>query len=189
VDERLPKRYDFLVPSERKTKRIIVRFALTKGEGEKLDGPPPTDDEKSDPRRMFTFFLDDSSPELLPSGVRIAKATVLYDGVSPGKAGEPRGAYSPSGELSSHPSPIIEFETSEPVKPSLLLRSVSESWVLIKASSQETGFYAEDWNGYTSVLSGTEARDWKSLLRDGGVYSGKTFDPLLLSRGIRADKM
>lgn len=171
----------------RKTRRVTVRFALTKGEGQAPDPTLMTGAEKRDPRKIFHLFLGNDSEGKLPAGTRIVRATVLYDGVTPGRHGRVQGAYDRDGVPRGHPCPIIQFETNEPVDRETLRRAVWESHFLVRPSGQPNGFSAEDWNGYTEALHGEDLAKWKDWLRREGVWSGKAFAPGRLERGVRAD--
>lgn len=173
----------------RKSKRVTVRFAFTKGEGDAPDAALMTRDEKRDPRKIFKFFLEHDGEGNLPAGTRIVRATVIYDGVTPGKGRRVPGAYDHDGVPRGHPCPVIEFVTNKPVDGEDLRRTVWESYFLVRPSRQGEGFSAEDWNGYTEVLRGDDLRAWKTRLRKGGVWSGKSFTPGRLARGVRADML
>lgn len=175
-------------------RRHTIRFALTKGEGVPPDGDLMSRAEKADPRRIFTFHLDNDTGGHLPEGILVLRCTVLYDGVSPGRGPDDDqdhicGAFSPGGEIGGAPCPIIEFTLNRDCDAESVLRAFWESSYLVKPRKQATGFHAEDWNGYTTVLPPADAAAWKRRLKRNRTYSGKTFDPKQLESGVRADLM
>jgi hypothetical protein len=176
----------------KKSSSITVYFGLSKGEGcwpELKDLSPR---EKSDPRTFCTFHLhldDGTDSDILPSDIK--SCTILYDGISPPNLAQDRamGLYLDKETIVGRIRPIIRFELSRPVDPEEFRRIVWSSSYQLKPKKSPEPFFAEDWNGYTEVLSLQQEKEWAKYLRKHGVYSGKVISPKKLIAGVRADRM
>lgn len=161
---------------------ITIRFVLNKGDGGKF--PSRRDfspSEIADLRQCLAFVLD-LDPGSIPSAwkAKILEVTFLYDGITPiqgkdfGYRFQTRKSY-----LQGYPAPILRFLLDRPVKPSLLCRVLSGSWLSLTTASLseagETSYYAEDHNGYTSALPPAEISAWLALLEHHHALCGKTF--------------
>lgn len=170
---------------------ICVIFGLTKGEGVWPTPDQLTDEERKDPRTFcyFTLELDDEESSVDPDIIR--SCTVLYDGVSalqsPSSEGEIEYGLRVAGnELRGQIRPIIEFTLTQPVDHEKFRRLVWGSSYCLSPSCAEEPFSAEDWNDYTEVLSRESKDAWVRLLHASRCFSGETFEPAQLQKGISA---
>ncbi|MEW9571628.1 hypothetical protein ABQJ54_07685 [Rhodanobacter sp. Si-c] len=164
------------------TSLIAIRFVLNRGDG----GPLPSRRDFSpaeivDIRQCLDFKLD-VDPGNIKSNweARILEVTFVYDGITPirgedfGYRLSARKAY-----LQGYPAPILRFLLDHPVNPALLCRVLAGSRFSLTTSSLseagETPYYAEDHNGYSSVLAPTEVAEWQVLLEHHHAFCGRTF--------------
>lgn len=161
---------------------ITIRFVLNKGDG----GPFParrdfSPAEIADLRQCLSFILDvDPGSSKSTWKAKILEVMFLYDGITPirgedfGYRLQARKAY-----LQGYPAPILRFLLDRPVKPSLLCRVLAGSCFSLTTSSLsemgETPYYAEDHNGYSSVLADAEIAAWLALLEHHQAFCGETF--------------
>lgn len=161
---------------------ITIRFVFNKGDGGRF---PARRDfspyEIADLRQCLSFSLD-ADPSSIESRwqAKILEVVFLYDGITPiqgkdfGYRFQARKTY-----LQGYPAPIIRFRLDRPVRPSLLCRVLAGScFNLITSSLSEAGetpYYAEDHNGYSSVLTDAEIAEWLALLGEHHAFCGKTF--------------
>lgn len=161
---------------------VTIRFVLNKGDG----GPFPTrrhfsPAEIADLRQCLAFILD-ADPGNIESAwkAKILEVVFLYDGITPIR-GEDFGYrfLTHKAYLQGYPAPILRFLLDKPVRPSLLCRVLAgSSFNLTTASLSEAGetpYYAEDHNGYSSVLADAEITAWLALLEQHDAFCGKTF--------------
>jgi hypothetical protein len=161
---------------------VTIRFVLNKGDG----GPFPTrrhfsPAEIADLRQCLAFILD-ADPGSIESAwkAKILEVVFLYDGITPIR-GKDFGYRFPARKtyLQGYPAPILQFLLDRPVRPSLLCRVLARSCFNLTTSSLsevgEAPYYAEDHNGYSSVLADVEIAAWLALLEKHHAYCGKTF--------------
>jgi len=169
---------------------ITVRFALTKGEGVWPEVGSMTTAERQDLRRAGTFFLD-TDHQILEAAPAILSCEFVYNGIQPVflKGVLVSGMIIQGSDLLGHPCPIVRFRLREPVDPDQFLRGVWGSSYKLSFGQGEHVFYAEDWNGYSSILSKTEIARWRSILRKRRLLGSKTFTVRQAESGIRAVRM
>jgi hypothetical protein len=171
---------------------VTVRLSLTKGEGVLPDSELLTRAEKEDPRKICFFTFDQEGGGEIADGIRIVSCTFLYDGLSGGlspKRIRLDPVFDEEGRMVGHPCPILEVGLNGRADPEEVRRTIWQSSYRIQPQNQADGFFAEDWNGYSDVLSGAELRAWKRKLLECGVYSGRKFSVRQLSREIRASRL
>lgn len=172
---------------------LCVYFGLSKGEGDWPDLDVLTSKEKQDPRNFcdFSLDLDEGGSSVNPKVIKSCK--VIYDGVSlvPGfdAVENPYGLWVTKDKVKANIRPIIEFELTQEVDPQEFCRLVWGSSYLVSPQDAEEPFYAEDWNGYTEVLSENRKREWVEHLKAHNVYSGKVFQVPELVKGVSSKKM
>ena len=176
------------------TSKITVRFALTKGDG----GYPGVDEftkkELCQPLSFTKFVLawDDEFDDVTITKDLIEASTILYDGVSKAKDGE-LGLYFEEGELCGYPSPVIEFRLKKAVDPESFVKCVWMSSVVLQPASRKKveadPFIFEDHNGYTTALNARETKSLIEILKNEGVYSGKSVCIEQLEAGISCLEM
>lgn len=161
---------------------ITIRFVLNKADGGKFPAIRDfSSTEIADLRQCLDFLLD-VDPRSVSSvwKAKIFEVVFLYDGITPIQ-GEDFGYrfQSRKNHLHGYPAPILRFLMDRPVKPSLLCRVLRDScFRLATAALLEAGeepWYAEDHNGYTSVLLPAEVDEWLALLERRHALCGKTF--------------
>jgi hypothetical protein len=178
-----------------------VYFGLSKGEGQWPEVTELTPKEKKDPR-IFSQFILDINEQGSPFSPKIIKSCkVLYDGVSylppfpdlsSGEGAVTDGSYGlyiDGTKLCGRLRPIIEFELSKEVDPQDFCRLVWGSTFVLSPQASQEPFYAEDWNGYTEVLSQERTSQWVRHLKTQGAYSGKVFTLSELQNGVNAHKL
>ncbi len=172
-----------------KNHTVVIRFAMTKGEGEMPAAEHISKRERENPRTMCTFFLDGAweGGHLFELGLKGFR--FLYDGLGVDGVQEGENVFSGDGLLIGAPCPIIELTFSKTVVAEKVRKAAWESSYRIKPRKQENPFYCEDWNGYTSVLEGGDLAVWKKWLRRHGVKPSKTFAGGDAEGGIRATEM
>jgi len=166
---------------------IVIRFALTKGDGDFPSGEELTADEIASPQSICSFYLDLDYEKIGEDALPfpLEEITILYDGIKEycdsdlqGK-GETKGLYwdDKQGALMGYPAPIIKFNFSQPVNKESFLYLVNASSVNICAESQKedecSGYYFENHNGWVQILEGSNLKSWLKFLKDKGIFSGK----------------
>ncbi len=167
-------------------KRVSVRFPLTKGHGPGgLTSADLSADEISDIRKILTLNVS-WDPEAEGGDESISEAcitaiSIIYDGISPihGREWGIRLSGREDEPFEGYPAPIIQFALDRSVEPEKFLRCVWETSVSFLTASMrevdgEPGF-AEDHNGYSSVLEGSELEELTDMLKENGAYCGKNF--------------
>jgi hypothetical protein len=174
--------------------QFTVYFALAKGEGEFPDAQDLAPAEVEDLRSICTFYLhlDPYSGEA-PAPEVISRCVVYYNGVSPLNNSlpeeDPYGLRFDRGYIVGRIRPIIAFELKTPLCPDEFKRWVWCSWYEVGKPSSGKVFCAEDWNGYTEILSPYRASEWNLHLERNGLYSGKEFSAERLIKGVSALEM
>lgn len=159
---------------------IVVRFALTKGEGRWPSRDELSDEEIKNPSSFCYFNLSvegDNTPEIL-------SCEVIYDGVTYSEALE-QGLRIDEDSLEGYPTPIIKFYLSDPVDPKDFVKMVWMSTVSLKPKSREKSgedpFYCEDMNGYTEFITDDQVEEIKQQLALDGLCFGKKYSPANLN--------
>jgi hypothetical protein len=159
---------------------VIIRFAMTKGEGHYPSRVEFTPEEIADIRQSCHFYLvfnaEESESDL--SDLVIEECVVIYDGITYSKEKD-CGLYFEEGQLCGWPIPIIQFKLSRHVDAEDFKTCVWTSGFVVSPFSRdekdEAPFVFEDHNGYTSVLDGTEIQEIVNALKKNKLYSGKIF--------------
>lgn len=160
---------------------IVIRFAMTKGEGTLPAISQMNEAEKSDLRLMIKAAICFEAELLSIDAVKITELEFIYDGIT-ALDGEDYGyrLIEDEGTLSGYPAPIIRFKTSVPVDPEEFRRSIFTSWFTVQTASMQTDdqepYFAEDHNGYAAVLDSGEAEEWTEHLDVKGAFCGTRFD-------------
>lgn len=164
---------------------ITVQFILGKGDGSYPEKKEFSEDELSDIRTCMTMSICWEPDQMKENqDAKIISFEVIYDGITPIKDkdyGIQLGYWfeDGDGELGGHPSPIIRFKLDRKVKTEQFRRSIwTSSLRITMASREETGedpYYAEDHQGYTSILSEKQRDDWIVYLKNNNALCGKIF--------------
>ena len=168
---------------------IVIRFALTKGEGDFPSKDELSEEEIECPASICTFNLDldygKFDEDLDPIG--LTEITILYDGVSEYDTVDENGVVETHGvywdhslnELAGYPAPVIRFKLKEPVDKEVFLSLVSFSCINIRSKIQDEngsdGFYFEDYVGWAQIIEGEKLEDYIEFLDNVDVYFGRTF--------------
>jgi len=169
--------------------KIVIRFAMTKGEGDYPAGSEFSSEETADIRKTVTFYLnyDPASADNDLTDVIIEECKIIYDGITYSDEME-YGLYIKDGELEGHPSPIIEFTLSRSVDVDDFRKCVWMSQFCVKPisrnESDQEPFFFEDQNGYTSVIDNSDVKEIIEDLKDLKLFSGKVISSKLLENGI-----
>ncbi len=171
---------------------ITVYFGLSKGEGAWPSGHILSDGERRDPRSFCTFNLcfDDG----LEGGALLSdieNCTVIYDGIAPIEVADDEwfGLRVKNGKLEGRIRPIIRFDLARHIEDDEFRRCVWGSSYCVKPIKAVEPFYAEDWNGYTEVLSPQREKEWIELLKENRIFSGKILPAQQLIEGVTAVQM
>jgi hypothetical protein len=162
------------------SQNVIIRFALTKGDGEFPEVSELSQEEIQDIKKAMKFYLnfDTENTQAEIEEADIKECKVLYDGVSYSEELN-FGINISDDSISGYPSPIIEFILTKQVDKQEFLRSVWESSFSLFPSSREDDdmdpWYFEDHNGYTSILENSDSEELIESLKKNNVYSGKVF--------------
>jgi hypothetical protein len=176
-----------------KYQQIAVILGLSKGEGEYPSLKTLSSSEIKDPRTYANFYLDiDQSLEGVPKLKDFGPVTVIYDGVSPlntlsdGDNTIVYGLNTSPTAVEGKIRPILKFSIKGEVDPETFLRGVWGSYYMLLPKKQNEPFYAEDWNGYSSILTSEELQSWIELVKEGGRYCGGIFPIKKLMGGMSA---
>ena len=111
---------------------------------------------------------------------KIISLEFLYDGVTYIEGNDFGYWFEDDDGLYGYPAPIVRFKLDRMVDVEQFRTSIfTSSFSVITASMEETGeapYYAEDHNGYTSVLSEYERDEWIEKLKKNNTLCGKIFN-------------
>ena len=163
-------------------KNITVRFCFTKGEGRYFELSEFSKDEIKDFRKCLSLCLT-YYPAAEPSA-KIVSAQIIYDGITPvgdendGMPGffiNRKSKSAPDG----YPTPIVRFRLSRAMDEEEFLQCIHESSYNVRTQSRdqndEEPFFAEDWNGYSAILSKSQRDNVIMILESNGAFCGKEF--------------
>jgi|GEM_PF-1493508 len=155
---------------------ITIRFALTKGEGHFPDITQFSDAELRDMKSCVALSICwDPDAAGLDEDTKITGAEILYDGLSP-LPREEFGYRVTRESVSGYPAPVVRFHLNRPVPPEQFRKAVWTSCVDVQtaamADNDEEPFFAEDYNGYSSVLSPDNRDDLVRRLKRHRLLSG-----------------
>ena len=167
------------------TNSVIIRFPLTKGEGELPSNDLMTEAEKKTPASMAYFWLywdADAAGESL-NGVSgetfLVEYEIIYNGISRFDEEYQKGLKVVDGEVIRYPDPMIRFVFSNEINADDFLPGIWGSCVRLRSAAQEEndedGFFFEDHNGYCSICDeeDEEVKGYIQELKENGLYSGK----------------
>jgi len=177
------------MPKTQLSNEIVIRFAMTKGEGELPSKREITEDEIDIPQSICSFLLDldygKFDDALDPIG--LTEVVILYDGIENYYTVDNNGEYENNGLywdseeecFSGYPEPIIKFKFSKPVNKEVFLSLVTASSVYMCSQAQQDkgdgGFYFEDYNGWVQILDGIDLARHLKFINDSDLFSGRTF--------------
>ena len=138
---------------------------MTKGDGEFPSADDFSENEKNDIRTCLTLSLNWDESEISIDDVKITAIEFVYDGIS--HYGEEDFGYwfDDYDDLNGYPAPIINFTLNKIVNQNEFLKAIWTSTMILKTESMEDDFYAEDHNGYTTILDDKQLESWIEQLR------------------------
>ena len=160
-------------------KDITIGFRFNKGEGEYIALSKYSEEELTDIRKCLSLELT-----YCPEGQIVSKiisVQIIHDGITP--VDDEIEGYVVNREdeypLDGDPTPIIRFLLDRAMDEEEFLQCISEtSYRVCTESMEEKGesaYFAEDHNGYSSVLSSKQRDQMVILLQCNEAYSGKQF--------------
>jgi hypothetical protein len=168
--------------------KIVIRFAMTKGEGEYPAGSEFSAEEVADIGKTATFYLNyyPEDADNVLTDVIIEECKIIYDGITYSEEME-CGLNIKDGELKGHPTPIIEFTLSRSVDEDDFRKCVWMSSFHIKPisrnESEQEPFIFEDQNGYTSIIDSSNVEEIIEELKENKLFSGKVISSKLMENG------
>ena len=160
-------------------KDITIRFCFTKGEGEYIEILRYSEEELTDIRKCLSLNLA-YYPKEEPSAL-IISVQIIYDGIT-SVEGEIEGYFIDRENeypLDGYPTPVVRFLLDRVMDENDFLNSINESSYCVHTElmdqDEDEPYFAEDHNGYTSVLSGKQREQTILFLQLNEAYSGKQF--------------
>jgi hypothetical protein len=160
-------------------KDITIRFCFTKGEGEYIKRSKFSEAELSDVRKclslVITFYPNEKD------GAKIISLQIIHDGITPVED-EIEGYFinrKYKYPLDGYPTPVVRFLLNRAMDEEEFRQCIFETFYLVCTESMkrndESPYFAEDHNGYTSVLSRKEREQLIDFLQCNEAYCGKQF--------------
>jgi len=161
-------------------KDITVRFCLSKGEGSEGELSEFSKDELKDFRKCLSLYL--TYCPRAESSARIISAQIIYDGITPVGDDDGMPGYfinRKSKCVDGYPTPIVRFWLDRAMDDKEFLQCIHESSYRVCSQymdqNDEEPFFAEDWNGYSSILSRSQRDQVIMKLECNSAYCGKIF--------------
>ena len=168
----------------RKRKDITIRFCFTKDDGEDLEISKFSEDELADIRKCLS--LDLVYCPLEQTGAKIISVQIIHDGITPVEEEDDEegieGYYiNREGEypLYGYPTPIVRFLLDRAMDEEEFRQCIfGSSYNVCTKSMQQNDecYFAEDHNGYTSVLSSKQREHMIIFLQINDAYCGTIFN-------------
>ncbi len=168
---------------------IVIRFALTKGEGDLPTKDELNEDEIGYPASICSFNLDldygKFDEELDPIG--LAEIVILYDGICDYDTVDEKGKVTTKGVywddtqscFVGYPAPVVKFKFEAPVDKKKFLSLVIMSCVnicsMVQAENDDDGFFFEDYAGWSQIIEGKELEEYIEFLKDADVYYERAY--------------
>ena len=169
----------------KKRKDITIRICFTKGEAEDIGISEFSEDELGDIRKCLSLNLVyDPQGE---TGAEIISVQIIHDGITPVEEEDDEeegieGYYiSREGEypLDGYPTPVVRFLLDRAMDEEEFRQSIfGSSYNVCTKSMQQNDecYFAEDHNGYTSVLSSKQRDHMINFLQINDAYCGTIFN-------------
>ncbi len=161
-------------------KDITVRFCLNKGEGEQIKKSMFSEAELKDVRKCLSFCITFYPNE--ENCAKLINIQILHDGITPmGNVIE--GFFINRKEdypLVGYPTPVVRFLFDRAIDDVEFLKEcISDTSYCARTElmnqNDEESYFAEDHNGYSSILSRKEREEFTALLRSNNAYCGMQF--------------
>ena len=168
-----------VLPKSQEKYNYHIRFALTKSDGSNLTYNSFNETELNDIRSCITFNINFEPDILSIDEVKINKILIHYDGVT--KIPEFDFGYEfLENSLTGYPAPIVTFELNKEVDSDEFKKSIWTSSISIFPTKMENKgkepFFAEDHNGYTSIIDEDDLEESISALGDAAIVPPKEFN-------------
>lgn len=158
---------------------ITVRFCLNKSAGQDLEITKFDETEIADFRKCLSlgiaYYPNDED------GAKILSIEILHDGITPAGSHVVGFFINREGEsrIEGFPTPVVRFILDRATSEEDFLQSISETSYCINTElmkrNDEEPYFAEDHNGYSSILNGEERENFITLLKKNDSYCGKKF--------------
>ena len=160
-------------------KDITIRFCLNKSEGELIELSKFSEEEIADVRKCLALVLT-----YVPAGEpfpKIISVQIIHDGITPVED-EIEGYFIDREcdyPLDGYPTPVVRFLLDRAMDEQEFLQCVFETSFCVRTESMEENdeesYFAEDHNGYSSILTKKERENLIIFLERNQAYCGKTF--------------
>lgn len=159
---------------------ITIRFCFTQSEGHPINISKYSEEELADIRKCLSLDLtycpnEEQSPKII-------SVQIIYDGIKPVE-GEIDGYFinrECEYPLDGYPTPVVRFLLDRAMDEEEFLNHINESSYCVRTELMEQDveepYFAEDHNGYSSVLSRKDREKLIAFLQCNEAYCGKVFD-------------
>ena len=161
-------------------KDITIRFCLNKSEGELIELSKFSEEELADVRKCLALVLT-----YVPAGEpspKIISVQIIHDGITPVED-EIEGYFIDREcdyPLDGYPTPVVRFLLDRAMDEQEFLQCVFETSFCVRTESMEENdeesYFAEDHNGYSSILTTKQFKQLVNVLQCHGAYCGKTYE-------------
>lgn len=160
-------------------KDITIRFCLNKSEGGYIKRSKFSEEEILDFRKCLSLGITFVPNE--EDGAKIISVQILHDGITPVEDEIEGFCINRKGKnpLDGYPTPVVRFQLDRAMDEEEFLQCIFETSYCVRTEAMERNeeepYFAEDHNGYSSVLSRKELEQLIDLLQSNGAYCGKQF--------------
>ena len=158
---------------------ITIRFCLNKGDHASIERSQFSDEELDDIRTCLSLNLTFNPTS--ESSAKIKSVQIIYDGITPLEDAPYGYRIDQNSEypLDGYPAPIIRFLLDRAMDESAFFQCLEQTEYIVCTSLMEQNddepCFAEDHNGYSSIMTKQERIKTATLLKHNGSYSGKIF--------------
>lgn len=162
-----------------KRKDITIRFSFNHSEGEEIDASRFTEEELVDIRKCLALVLT-----YVPAGQQspqIVSLQIIHDGITPVQD-EIKGYVVNRGyefPMDGYPTPVVRFLLDRAMDEDEFRQCIFETSYRVCTESMEQNdepaYFAEDHNGYSSVLSSKQRDQTIVFLQNNEAYCGRQF--------------
>jgi hypothetical protein len=160
-------------------KDITIRFCLNVGEGNYIKRSKFSEEEILDIRKCLSLGITFAPNE--EDGAKIISIQIIHDGITPVEDEIDGFFFNRKGKypLDGYPTPVVRFQLDRAMDEEEFLQCVFETSYCVRTEAMERNedepYFAEDHNGYSSVLSRKEREQLIDLLQSNEAYCGKQF--------------
>lgn len=162
-----------------KRKDITIRFCLNKSEGESTELSKFSEEELTDIRNCLALVLT-----YVPAGQaspKIISVQIIHDGITPVEDEIDGYVINRENEypLEGYPTPVVRFQLDRAMDENEFLQCIFETSFCVRTKlmeeNEEESYFAEDHNGYSSILSKKERENLTIFLECNQAYCEKIF--------------